>query len=133
MTGRQLCHFDRGFELNGFARAANIWETALAGLSAKPGYQKKLLADGLTRWLLETRDHWPPPQCFPFGELGEVWRRHFKDNDRWASRIVVDLNKPKEMRLSRTCDIFRFVLPIKITSQIGSGLLGAMTFQREDE
>jgi Domain of Unknown Function with PDB structure (DUF3863)/Domain of Unknown Function with PDB structure (DUF3864) len=63
-------HFDRGFALNGFAWVTNCWELCLP-------YD----VSGLTRWLSEVRKRWPDTQLITQGELGLIWRQHFKAND----------------------------------------------------
>jgi hypothetical protein len=63
-------HFDRGFELNGFAWVTNCWELSLpADL------------EGLTRWLKELKKRWPETQFITQGEFGLIWRNHYKKND----------------------------------------------------
>lgn len=63
-------HFDRGFELNGFAWVTNCWELCLP-------YD----VSGLTRWLSEIKKRWPDTRLITQGEFGLIWRGHFKDND----------------------------------------------------
>lgn len=63
-------HFDRGFELNGFAWVTNCWELSLpADL------------EGLTRWLREIKKRWPETKFITQGEFGLIWRNHYKKND----------------------------------------------------
>ncbi len=87
VMGTQACHFDRGFDLNGFGWTTSIWEAALIGQYAGSKYEKGLIPKGLTRWLKETRQRWPKTHCLPFGEFGETWRRHYTNNDRWNYRF----------------------------------------------
>jgi hypothetical protein len=87
ILGSQSCHFDHGFDLNGFAWVTSIWEAALVGLYAGPRYERNLITRGLARWLEATRARWPQTRCLPFGEFGEIWRRHFRDNDHWDYRF----------------------------------------------
>jgi hypothetical protein len=51
----------------------------------------------------------------------------------WANRVIGDLNKPKEERLTKTHDAFRFDMLTKTTTPIESGLLGPVTLQRDEE
>lgn len=87
MMGTQACHFDRGYELNRFAWVTSIWEAALVGQYSGAGCEKDLITKGLTRWLEETKERWPQTLCLSFGEFGEIWRRHFKNNNRWNYRF----------------------------------------------
>jgi len=68
-------HFDKGFELNGFAWVTNIWEIALG-------------PKGLADWLSAVRERWPDALCIPHGEFGLCWRDQFKDNSRLNYRFV---------------------------------------------
>jgi hypothetical protein len=45
----------------------------------------------------------------------------------WANRVIGDLNKPKEERVTKTHEIFRFDMLTKNTPLIESGLLGPVT------
>ncbi len=63
-------HFNRGFELNGFAWVTNCWELSLPAELT-----------GLTRWLSEIKKHWPDTQLITQGEFGLIWRGHFKKNN----------------------------------------------------
>jgi hypothetical protein len=63
-------HFDRGFELNGFAWVTNCWELSLPAD-----------IDGLTRWLSEIKKRWPDTKFITQGEFGLIWREHYKNND----------------------------------------------------
>jgi hypothetical protein len=51
----------------------------------------------------------------------------------WANRVIGDLNKPKEERLTKTHDAFRFDMLTKTTTPIDSGLLGPVTLQQDEE
>jgi hypothetical protein len=82
MMGTQSCYFDRGFDLNGFGWVTSIWEAALMGQNGN-----KIITDGLTRWLKETHQRWPKTKCVSFGEFGETWREHYKNNDDWNYRF----------------------------------------------
>ncbi|OFY57743.1 MAG: hypothetical protein A2X04_17670 [Bacteroidetes bacterium GWF2_41_9] len=63
-------HFDRGFELNGFAWVTNCWEICLP-------YDVK----DLTRWLSSIKEQWPGTRFITQGEFGLIWREQFKRND----------------------------------------------------
>ena len=62
-------HFDRGFELNGFAWVTNCWE-----LSLPYDY------GDITLWLDAVRKRWPGVRCITQGEFGLMWRKHFSSN-----------------------------------------------------
>jgi hypothetical protein len=68
-------HFDKGFELNGFAWVTNIWEIVVG-------------PEGLADWLSAVRRRWPDALCITHGEFGLRWREHFKDNSRLNYRFV---------------------------------------------
>ena len=68
-------HFDKGFELNGFAWVTNIWEVVIG-------------PEGLADWLTAVRQRWPQTQCIPHGEFGLLWRQQFQDNSRLNYRFV---------------------------------------------
>jgi hypothetical protein len=63
-------HFNRGFELNGFAWVTNCWELSLPANLA-----------GLTGWLSEIKKRWPDVQFITQGEFGLIWRDYYKTND----------------------------------------------------
>ena len=50
----------------------------------------------------------------------------------WVNRVIGELNKPKEERLTKTHDAFRFDMLTKDTSPIESGLLGPVTLLRDE-
>ena len=62
-------HFDRGFELNGFAWVTNCWEVSLP-----------IDVTGLTNWLSEIKKRWPDVKFITQGEFGLIWRKHYRDN-----------------------------------------------------
>lgn len=68
-------HFDKGFELNGFAWVTNIWEIVIG-------------PEGLADWLSAVRQRWPRTCCITHGEFGLLWRQHFKDNSRLDYRFL---------------------------------------------
>jgi hypothetical protein len=63
-------HFDRGFELNGFAWVTNCWELSLP-----------IDVSGLSKWLIEIKKRWPDTKFITQGEFGLIWRNHYKTND----------------------------------------------------
>ncbi len=62
-------HFDKGYELNGFAWVTNCWEISLP-------YDPALLKD----WLAAIRKRWPGVKLITQGEFGLLWRAHYKSN-----------------------------------------------------
>ena len=62
-------HFDRGFELNGFAWVTNCWELCLPFDVAE-----------LTSWLSEIKKRWPDVKFITQGEFGLIWKSHYKNN-----------------------------------------------------
>jgi hypothetical protein len=88
-------HFDRGFELNGFAWVPNCWELYL--------YVHNIAVANLTAWLKEVRKRWPDTTMITQGEFGELWRKHYKDNSfdyRFVERGsgIGGSDKDKEIR-----------------------------------
>lgn len=63
-------HFDRGFELNGFAWVTNCWELSLP-----------IDVAGLKNWLSEIKKRWPDVKFITQGEFGLIWRDHYKTNN----------------------------------------------------
>ncbi|MBK9391272.1 MAG: DUF3863 domain-containing protein [Bacteroidetes bacterium] len=63
-------HFEKGFELNGFAWVTNCWELSLP-----------IDVTGLTSWLSEIKKRWPDTKFITQGEFGQIWREQFKTND----------------------------------------------------
>jgi hypothetical protein len=63
-------HFDKGFELNGFAWVTNCWEVSLP-----------IDVTGLTAWLSAIKKRWPDVKFITQGEFGLIWRMHYKAND----------------------------------------------------
>jgi hypothetical protein len=51
----------------------------------------------------------------------------------WPNRVIGDLNLPKEERLTKTHEAFRFDMLTKNTSLIDSGLLGPVTLQQGEK
>jgi hypothetical protein len=50
----------------------------------------------------------------------------------WANRVIGDLNRPKEKRITKTHDVFRFNMTAKTTPLPEAGLLGPVTLLREN-
>ncbi|WP_421944251.1 DUF3863 domain-containing protein [Pedobacter sp.] len=62
-------HFDKGFELNGFAWVTNCWELSLEYDPAR-----------LTDWVSSVKKRWPDTKLITQGEFGMLWRKHYKSN-----------------------------------------------------
>jgi hypothetical protein len=62
-------HFDKGFQLNGFAWVTNCWELSLP-------YD----ANDMMLWLQAVKKRWPGIRCITQGEFGLLWRKHYKQN-----------------------------------------------------
>ena len=62
-------HFDKGYELNGFAWVTNCWELCLPYDPAD-----------LKNWLASIRNRWPDTKLITQGEFGLIWRKHYKSN-----------------------------------------------------
>ena len=73
MLATTAMHFDRGFELNGFAWVTCCWEISMV---EEIGH-----LDALTKWLQEIRRRWPDTQCLTLGEFGLRWRSQYPNND----------------------------------------------------
>ncbi|UCG47104.1 MAG: DUF3863 domain-containing protein [Phycisphaerales bacterium] len=95
MLATTAAHFDKGFELNGFAWVTCIWELALVEGRKIYGYQGRNGLDGMVIWFTEMRRRWPKAKCITQGEFGLLWRKQFKNNDDLDYRFV--------MRGSGTC------------------------------
>ncbi len=63
-------HFDKGFDLNGFAWVANCWELCLPNDLTQ-----------LKDWLSNVKKRWPDTKIITQGEFGLLWRAHYKSND----------------------------------------------------
>lgn len=89
MLATTATHFDKGFELNGFAWVTSIWELSLVeARKLWPGYQGRNGMEGLDIWLSEIRRRWPDAKAITHGEFGMLWREHFKSNDELDYRFV---------------------------------------------
>lgn len=62
-------HFDKGYQLNGFAWVTNCWEISLP-------YDPSTLKD----WLAAIRQRWPDTKLITQGEFGLLWRKYYKSN-----------------------------------------------------
>jgi hypothetical protein len=82
MLATTSTHFDKGFELNGFAWVTSTWELSLVeARQLFPFYQGRNGMEGLTIWLNEIRRRWPNAQMITHGEFGMLWRDHYKNNE----------------------------------------------------
>jgi len=63
-------HFDKGYQLNGFAWVTNCWELSLP-------YD----VGDMTLWLQAIKKRWPGVRCITQGEFGLIWRKHYKQNN----------------------------------------------------
>jgi len=88
MLATTAAHFDRGFQLNGFAWVTCIWELCLVEGRKIYGYKGRNGLDGMVIWLSEIRRRWPRAVCITQGEFGLLWRERFKDNDQLNYRFV---------------------------------------------
>jgi hypothetical protein len=72
-------HYNRGFDLNGFAWVTNCWELPLP--EAAYAYEKLSEGySGIYDWLSEIKRRWPDVVFVTQGEFGLLWREHYKDN-----------------------------------------------------
>ena len=83
----QSLHFDRGFELNGFGWIPNIWEAALVKVPERKDWGDQFILQAMERWVGETKKRWPDVQFITFGDYGEIWRNHYRNNDQWNYRF----------------------------------------------
>lgn len=89
MLATTATHFDKGFDLNGFAWVTSIWELSLVeARKIFPGYQGRNGIEGLEIWLSEIRRRWPDAEAITHGEFGMLWREHFKNNEDLNYRFV---------------------------------------------
>lgn len=88
MLATTASHFDDGFSRNGFAWVTCGWEMGLVEARKIYGYGGRNGMEGLHVWLTETRKRWPDTSLITQGEFGELWRAHFKDNERLDYRFV---------------------------------------------
>ncbi|NWJ52142.1 MAG: DUF3863 domain-containing protein [Bacteroidetes bacterium] len=83
----QSIHFDRGFELNGFGWIPNIWEAALVKIPERNNWDETFALRALEKWVGSTVKRWPEVKFVTFGEYGEIWRKHYRDNNEWNYRF----------------------------------------------
>jgi hypothetical protein len=83
----QEIHFDKGFELNGFGWIPNIWEAALVKIPERNNWDETFALRALEKWISATAKRWPDVKFITFGEYGEIWRRHYRDNSAWNYRF----------------------------------------------
>ena len=89
MLATTSTHFDKGFDLNGFAWVTSTWELSLVeARQIFAGYQGRNGMEGLDIWLNEIRRRWPNAKMITHGEFGMLWREHFKNNDDMNYRFV---------------------------------------------
>ena len=88
MLTTTAAHFDRGFQLNGFAWVTCIWELCLVEGRKIYGYKGRNGLDGMVIWLSEIRRRWPKAVCITQGEFGLLWRDRFKNNDEINYRFL---------------------------------------------
>jgi hypothetical protein len=82
MLATTASHFDDGFQRNGFAWVTCGWEMSLVEARKIYGYGGRNGMDGLHLWLTEVRKRWPDAKLITQGEFGELWRAHFKNNEK---------------------------------------------------
>jgi hypothetical protein len=80
MLATTATHFDKGFELNGFAWVTCCWEICLV---EQIGHM-----EALTKWLSEMHKRWPDARCITQGEFGLLWRKQYKSNDQINYRFA---------------------------------------------
>ncbi len=88
MMATTASHFDDGFQRNGFAWVTCGWEMSLVEARKIYGYGGRTGMDGLNLWLTEIRKRWPDAKLITQGEFGELWRAHFKNNEKLDYQFV---------------------------------------------
>jgi hypothetical protein len=88
MMATTATHFDDGFQRNGFAWVTCGWEMSLVEARKIYGYGGRNGMDGLHLWLTEIRKRWPDAKLITQGEFGELWRAHFKNNEKLDYQFV---------------------------------------------
>jgi hypothetical protein len=88
MMATTASHFDDGFKRNGFAWVTCGWEMCLVEGRKIYGYGGRNGMDGLHLWLSGIRNRWPDAKLITQGEFGELWRAHFKSNEKLDYRFV---------------------------------------------
>ncbi len=79
----QSIHFDKGFELNKFGWVTNIWEAQMVY-----EFGRDFICEALETWVGDTKKRWPDTHFVTFGEFGNLWREHYKNNNIWNYRFV---------------------------------------------
>jgi hypothetical protein len=74
-------HFNEGFKLNGFGFVPVIWEAVLLKRPERKLSGYDMLLNALTTFITETKKKWPEVKFVSFGEFGEIWRNHHKENN----------------------------------------------------
>ena len=88
MLATTAAHFDDGFQRNGFAWVTCGWEMSLVEARKIYGYGGRNGMEGLNLWLTEIRKRWPDAKLITQGEFGELWRAHFKNNEKLDYRFL---------------------------------------------
>jgi hypothetical protein len=73
MLAATATHFDRGFDLNGWAWVTNCWEVSLV---PQVGH-----LEILTAWARAIRERWPSAECLRLSDFGQTWREANRSND----------------------------------------------------
>ncbi len=87
----QSIHFDKGFDLNKFGWVTNIWEAALVydtGRDISINEARTLVCEAMKMWVGGTMKRWPDTHFVTFGEFGNIWRDHYRNNDEWDYRFL---------------------------------------------
>jgi hypothetical protein len=88
MMAATASHFDDGFKRNGFGWVTCGWEMSLVEARKIYGYGGRNGMEGLTLWLTEIRKRWPDAKLITQGEFGELWRAHYKTNEKLDYQFV---------------------------------------------
>lgn len=89
MLATTASHFDKGFELNGFAWVTCIWELSLVeAYKIFKFYQGRNGMEAMDIWFNEMRRRWPEAKAITHGEFGMLWRDKYKNNDKLNYRFV---------------------------------------------
>lgn len=88
MLATTASHFDDGFMLNGFAWVTCGWELSLVEARKIYGYGGRNGMEGMHLWLTEIRKRWPDAHLITQGEFGEIWREHYKNNEKLDYQFV---------------------------------------------
>ncbi len=88
MLATTATHFDDGYQRNGFAWVTCGWEMCLVEGRKIYGYGGRNGMEGLHLWLTEIRNRWPDAILVTQGEFGELWREHYKNNEKLDYQFV---------------------------------------------